>query len=224
MTKPGPKSVVVWQDVIGILKNLELLQGGGLDVIPVSPRPHRFFHTHTFTPRPEWLPIKAYTEPHYAPWFKADAVALSAVEAFGIDADFYWFIESDVKADPSTWKRLFDAAQGVQLDCLHLAKRVGRDKSTFRFWADPGTPPEAQSHFIMAVYRLSRKAVETSIAKAVEMRNTFSEVAVPWVMEQNGLSMGDINQLGKFYNKLSMGTKPNQIIQQNGLLNHPVKT
>lgn len=218
MTVKDPnRAIVVWQDVTGLPKHLMELQGGGLDVIPVSPRPHRFMHTHTFTPKPEWI------NPGLSHWFKADAVALSAAYLLGLEADFYWFVESDVQADARTWKALFDKTKDSRIDCLHTKRNVGRENSLFRHWNHFGTPKDANSHFIMAVYRLSRKALEVSIEQAEKMRDTFSEVSVPYVMEQNGLSMADINQFGRFYTKTTMGTEPNRIFPQPGLLNHPVK-
>lgn len=76
----------------------------------------------------------------------------------------------------------------------------------------------------MAVYRLSRQAIEASFAMAEELRETFSEVAVPYVMLRNGLSVVDLNGRGRIYTSTSMRTKPEEVRIDRQSLNHPVKS
>ncbi|WP_423172731.1 hypothetical protein, partial [Stenotrophomonas sp. CASM114] len=140
-------------------------------------------------------------------WFKCDAVALAAVQEIGIDADHYLFIESDVLATQDRWKALFRDLEKSPYDCVTLTVGFRTANSTFRWWDHHGTPAQADRHHILAVYRLSKRAVEASIEMAVELRNCFCEVAVPYVMQQAGLSCGLINGREHHSTARTMGPK-----------------
>lgn len=213
------REIVILQDIDGRPRRRETLSRCHPAVFAVTPdhRPHPF--ARSFPVPEEWLPDTAEPLPRRG-WWKADAVALAAVQALGVQADFYWFVESDVTADPEVWKALFAAYADNDLD--GLATSIGRKGHTgFRHWNHPATPEDADRHFIMALYRLSRAAVEASISMAEELRETFSEVAVPYVMKRHGLGMGEISR--RFYTADTFGVKPEQIVINRRFLCHPVK-
>lgn len=213
------REVVILQDVAGRPTRIDTLSRCHPAVFAVTPD-HR---THSFArsvPVPEsWLP-DSDDSPARKGWWKADAVALAAANHLGVDADFYWFVESDVLGTPEVWKALFAAYADSDIDCLAAA--IGRRGATaFRRWDHPATPPGANRHFIMALYRLSRAAVEASITMAEELRETFSEVAVPHVMQRHGLSMAEISR--RFYTSDTFRTQPENIRIDRRYLCHPVK-
>lgn len=212
------KTAVILQDVDGRPERVRALRAVHPYVRVFCP-PDRSIPGATSIEVPrEWLPATDTGRNH---WWKADALAVAA--ALEVTADFYWFIESDVVATQDVWQRLFDTHADNPTHCLATA--IGRrgPGSGFRHWDHPGTPRNADRHFIMAVYRLSRAAVEASAAMAEDLRETFSEVSVPYVMKRCGLSMADMNGRGHFWSPTTFRTKPQEVRIDRGFLNHPVK-
>jgi hypothetical protein len=211
------KTAVILQDVDGRPERIRALRSVHPYVRVFCPPDKEIAGAVKIDVPAEWLPVK-HDRPH---WWKADALALAAART--VDADSYWFIESDVAATPEVWSDLFATHEDNPVDCLAAA--IGRrgPGSGFRHWEHPGTPRNADRHFIMAVYRLSRRAVAASIAMAEDLRETFSEVAVPYVMKRSGLSMADMNGRGLFWSPTTFRTKPQEVRIDPRFLNHPVK-
>lgn len=215
------KSVIILQDCIGLPSRAAVLRSVHGFVRPVVPDHCSHAHAKAFPEPIDWLPANDDPLPRKC-WWKADALGLAAVQHFGYDADFYWFIESDVAATPETWKSLFRHYEDNGSDCI--ATMIGRrsSQSAFRHWDHPGTPADAQRHFLMACYRLSKRAVEASIQLAGTLRETFSEVAVPLVMRRSGFVMESMD--GRFCDSSTVSAFPDQITWSNRMLNHPVKS
>lgn len=183
----------------------------------VTPEDKPHVYARSFPIPHDWLP----EEGERKCWWKADAMALSAVQSLNLEAKYYWFIESDVAATPEVWKSFFKAHENNDADCLATHIGTRGPHSTFRHWGHPATPPDARKHFIMAVYRLSHRALEASIAMAPELRETFSEVSVPYVILKSGLTMAQFKP--GFFDIASMVTKPQHLRINPAYLNHPVK-
>lgn len=218
-----PKSVAILQDHMGYYNRVKALQNAHPNVIAVAPESHPHDHVETFPIPHAWLPTDNSPILRKC-WWKADAMALNAVNHLMIDADYYWFTESDVVASQERWQALFADHEDNTSDCVSLPVGRRNSLSRFRHWDHPGTPADADRHFIMAVYRLSRAAVEESIRRAYELRNCFSEVAVPYVVRQAGMSMSLVNRGQKHFTGATMGTKPEHVRMNTAYLNHPVKS
>lgn len=167
----------------------------------------------------EWLPAGDALSFGRKCWFKADAMALAAART--VDAEFYWFIESDVVATTDRWKALFEGHARNKADCLSLPVYWRGDDPNFqKYW--PTAPVDADRHFIMAVYRLSRRAVVAGIEMAEELRECFSEAAVPLAIKRNGFRFDVIHRSN--FTTQTMGTRRQNIVIDRRFLCHPVKT
>lgn len=216
-----PSDVVILQDHLRLFERLKALRAAHPNVCFVSPA-HKATQFHTpVEPPPEWMSGREDLDIDRKCWLKADAMGLAASTLVPA-ADYYWFIESDVAATQAVWKALFDEFRTNRADCL--ATRIcyrDEDPRMEKYFTD--APAEANRHFVMALYRLSRAAVEASIAEAPSLRECFSEIAVPWVMQKHGMKVGRINGNKRFHSSLSFATKQNHIRVDTNLLNHPCK-
>lgn len=212
--------VVIIQDPSGLSMRVLAMQHAHPNVVPVAPASKRIGHCQAISPPESWLPDDPSIPSFDREWWKCDAVALAAVQQLGIDADFYWFIESDVAATQDRWKSFFKQFDHRQDDMLCLYK-ILRHPGNDRLWN--GLPEEADTACLMSLYRLSRRMVERSIEMAPSMRNVFCEAAVPWVAKSAGWPVG-ILSLGGHYNSSTIGPRPRSITINKSLINHPVKT
>lgn len=214
-----PLDVVILQDHLGLTERAKAMRDAHPRVVVVGPS-DKSHPNIPVDPPLDWLSEQDIPLTRKC-WLKADAMALAAT-ALAPDADFYWFIESDVAASQDRWKALFHEFRNNPADCL--ATQIyyrGEDPRMEKYFKD--APPEANRHFIMALYRLSRAAVEASIAEAPGLRECFSEISVPWVMQKHGLKVKRINGASQhFHPKTFRATTQNLRIDKN-LINHPCK-
>lgn len=197
---------------------LAQMQRSHPNVIPVAPRRNAIPYCQAFDPVEAWMPDREDVPAQRREWFKCDATAISAVHQLGIDADFYWFIESDVAATQERWQAFFAEFENRTDDCLCL-ERYPRGVNPH--WQE--VSHEADFAFIMAVYRLSRRMVQESITQAESLRNVFCEMAVPIVAARAGFSVGTLHQ-GGHYTRSTIAALPRSIRIDRNLINHPVKT
>lgn len=216
------KTVVVVQDHAGYSERVRAIRSAGQIVYPVAPSDFKYGHTQSFTPPSEWLPQDESRLFRWKCWWKADAMALAAVQELEIDADFYWFIESDCVASQERWRTMFAEYEDNTVDCLSTYMGSRPPSSDVWHWNHPGTPRIADRFFIMAIYRLSRRAVEESIRRAEELRECFSEIAVPFVVRQAGFTFGQISS--KHSNFSTMKTIPSMVRMDVSRICHPVKS
>lgn len=215
-------SIVIFQDLVGRSERLRSLCHAHPQVVPVTPETHTHPGAETIPLRHDWLPREG--ELLRKCWWKADAMALAAAEHLQIEADFYWFVESDVAASPERWRAVFADHEDNRADCVHLTMGRRDGRSTFRHWNHPATPPTADRFFIMAVYRLSRMALEMSIARAAELRECFSEVAVPLVIRDAHMSFSPLNRTQRHFTDRTVRSRPEDIHIDKKLLCHPLKS
>lgn len=213
--------VVVLQDHLGLSERVRALQAVHPHVRVFSPPGRAIGHAEEIAVPDTWLPVGDALSYDRKCWFKADALALAAART--IDADFYWFIEADVVATAARWQALFSDHAGNRADCVSLAVSWrGDDPNADRYW--PTAPPDADQHFIMAVYRLSRRAVDAAILMAEDLRECFSEIAVPLVIKRSGFSFDLINRRQTHCTSQSVGTRRGHIAIDRRYLCHPQKT
>lgn len=200
-------------------------------VVPISPSNKPHFHTKTVNPPESWMPPSGWAPRETSltedqrNWFKADAIGLAAIVEHEIDADFYWFIESDVVASQFRWRALFSDHETSMADCISPRLRFRGDDPGCLYWKLNGTPEWTDAWFIMACFRLSRRAVEECIRRAEEMRECFSEVSIASVLRRAGMSFMEINANTTHFNSLTFaaGEKFRNIHSDPNLINHPVK-
>lgn len=217
----APCDVVILQDHLNLTERVRSMRDAHPRVVAVGPagKPH---YNLPINPPPEWLSADEAIDFDRRCWLKADAMGLAAVVQHAPDADFYWFIESDVAATQERWHALFSEFANHPADCLatHIHYR-GDDPRMEKYFKD--APPEATRHFVMALYRLSRAAVEASIAEAETLRECFSEISVPWVMQKHGLKVKRINGDTVHFSRMSFRTTQQTTRIVPHLLNHPCK-
>lgn len=215
--------VVIIQDHAGYSERVRALQSVHPRVFPVTPwdKPNR--HCTSFRPPENWLPADSSAGYPRRCWWKADAMGLAAVQALQIDADFYWFVESDAIASQDRWRAIFGdwRDDGADLVAPLLRSRLERPRAAV--WSLPSTPDWTTHYILMAVFRLSRRALVECTRCAVEMREVFSEVAIPSVVHRAGFVLAGLNQRETHCNGQTFGSCPTCIQVNPKLLNHPVK-
>jgi hypothetical protein len=218
------KSVVIVQDVGGYPQRIQALRDAHPHVIAVTPpgvKPHP--HAPGFAVPDDW--VSADTSIPYARrcWLRASFVGLAAIG--NVEADHYWFIESDMVASQARWRALFDDHRDNPVDCLSNNVRERTKTPDNPWWNHPGTPAWASCYFISACYRLSARAVAEAIRCAVETCECFGELALPSVLRRAGMSMQPVNGRGQtHWNQQTFRTRPEQILLNPRLINHPVKS
>jgi hypothetical protein len=178
-------------------------------------------HAPGFTVPDDWL--SADTSIPYARrcWLRASVVGLAAIGE--VKADHYWFIESDMVAPQARWKALFDDHRNNPADCLSNPARERSKTADNPWWSHPGTPAWASCFFISACYRLSARAVAEALRCAVETRECFGELALPSIIRRAGFSMESVNKRQTHWNQQTFKTRPEKVILNPLLINHPVK-
>lgn len=176
----------------------------------------------------EWLPAStgSATDMGYGKkcWWRCEMLFVAAVQQLGLDADFYWCVESDVAALPVTWQRLMLASEKRFLDGVYvnLGPREG-DKAWAGWWLDPGTPQWASHRHLGAMFRLSRRAMGWLADAGEECREAFCEISNASVVHRAGGSTGDLRQLGWFYSTACLRPAPHRPFIHPDLFCHPMK-
>lgn len=185
-------------------------------------------HPHTYAesiPVPyDWISANDKISLNRRCWFKADAMAFAAVKHLEIDADFYWFIESDVAAEQVVWKRLFDKHEDTLTDHLTIFSSTIETHPDFEGWSHSGTPSDVDLFSLMSIFRLSKRALNACISCAEELRDCFGELSIPYVMKMNGFSHDLIDPDGLLMDENTMCTYPSKVRKHLNKINHPVKS
>lgn len=216
-------SAVIVTDHHGYRERVRALKDAHPNVHAVTPwdKPHS--HCRSIRAPDNWLPEDQRMDYSHKCWYKADAMNLAAVVELNLDADFYWFIESDVVARQERWRAFFRDHENDLSDCLSDSVLLRKNSPELTWWRSPHTPDWAQASFLMACYRLSRAAVEAGIAAAVEMRNVFSEATVASVVSRAGLTHRSVNSRQTHWNTATYKAREWKVLRNPKLINHPVK-
>lgn len=194
------------------------------ETVMISPDDRPMPHTRCVTLPEDWRPnFGGGMAAGKRQWWVCDRIFAAAVQQLNLDADFFWCVESDVAAEPDVWKRLMAAGEKRALDgvFVHLSTRA--DNPGNPWLAHETSPPWTTHHCLGAVYRFSRRALDWMAQSAPDNRNVFCEVNAPSLIRREGGSIGDLHQLGWFYNRQTMRPPPRCMINSM-LLNHPLKT
>lgn len=216
-------SCVIVQDHANYPERVRALKGAHPRVHSVAPwdKPNR--HSTTFRPPDEWLPEGGEFSLAKKCWWKADAMGFAAARALQIEADYYWFIESDVVASQQRWKAVFADWENDPTDLVAPAPRTRQQSPWLKVWQLPSTPPWADNFILMAVFRISRRGLEECVRHAVETREVFSEVSLPSVVHRAGFTIAGLNQRQTHSNNQTFGPCAPCVVRNPKLLNHPVK-
>lgn len=216
-------TAIILKDVDGYPERLRALRDAHPHVWAVSPpdRPHA--HTIPVHIPEDWLPADPQIPFAKKCWFRGHVLGLAAVQQLGIGADHYWFIESDCVASQDRWKALFSDHAANPADCISNPMRARADTPGDRWWSHPGTPPWASHFFLPACHRLSSRAVAELIRTAAETREFFCEHALGSTLMRAGFSCSNANHPRTHWNQQTYRTRPEAVILNPDLLNHPVK-
>lgn len=215
--------VVILQDVAGYPERLRALRDAHPRVIAVRPEDKAHPHAAAIAIPPEWLPADPSIPFSRRCWFRAHTLGLAAVQQLAIDADFYWFIESDCVASQDRWKALFADHAETTSDCVSNPFRSRLSTPTNPWWTHPGTPEWATHFVVPACYRLSRRAVEELIRTAEETRECFCEHAIASTILRAGFTQFSVNTRQTHWNAQTYRTTESSVIPNARFLMHPVK-
>ncbi len=215
------RSVVILTDHLGYKLRCDALKAAHPEVYVVTPddKPHR--HAVSFKPREDWLPTDPTMPYRMKCWWSADKTGFSAARHLGVRADFVWFIESDVVATQDRWKAMFADFENDPSDLVApmIRRRNPKSDNYLRSLA----PEWATHHCLMAVFRLSRRALNECVRCAGEMRDCFSEVSIPSVVHRAGMTMTGLNVRQTHTNAQTFGVREEDLIKNPNLLVHPDK-
>ena len=147
----------------------------------------------------------------------------SAAKALNLQADFYWFIESDVAASPERWAALFRDWEGDDADLVAPSLRIRSEKPNRKVWQTCRGPEWAGAFSFVFIFRLSRRALLECMRSAPEMRECLSEVSVASVVQRARMTMAGINARETHGNNQCLTPCLKCHIPYPRLLNHPVK-
>jgi hypothetical protein len=215
-------SIVILQDHAGYDLRVRALKAVHSKVYSMAPHDKPNNHSFSFAPPPEWLPSHLGMSYSKTCWWKADAMSLAAVQTLSVESGYYWFIESDVVASAARWRALFDDFKDDPSDLVAPMIRTRETRPESWHWHHG---PDWSTHYIlMAIFRLSHAALIECTRCAVEMRNTFSEVAIPSVIHRAGMSITPLNIRQTHCNTQTFCADPKRVIINPLLMNHPVKS
>lgn len=215
------KSVVVVQDHLAYRLRVCALKAAHPHVYAVTPHDKPNAHSVSFKPVPEWMPTDPTMPYRKKCWWKADAMGFAAVRKLKLDSDFFWFIESDVVASQRRWKALFADFENDTSDLVAPVFKTRAEAPGAALWQF--SKPWCDRFMIMAVFRLSRRAVEECMRCGEEMRDVFSEVSIPSIVHRAGMSMTRMNVRQIHSTTQTMGVDPKAIAPKRDLLSHPSK-
>ena len=170
-----------------------------------------------------WLPTQQDLPYGKRCWWVCDRIFPAAVQQLGIEADFYWCVESDVCAAADTWQQLIAESGKRTLDGIHVHLSTREMNPNNGWFKHPSTPGWATRHSLGAMYRFSRRAMDWLAQTAEANREVFCEVNAPSVIHREGGSTGDLKNLGWFYNGQCMQANPKRLGMNTLLFNHPLK-
>lgn len=218
------KTIVILQDAAGYPERLRALQDAHPHVVAVSPPDKTFAHTTSVEIPPEWLPANTEIPFHLRCWLRAHTLGLAAVQQLSLQADAYWFIESDCVASHERWKSMFVDHAENPADCVGNPFRSKEDFPNNPWWDDQGTPAWATHFVIPACIRFSAAAVTELTQTAEETRECFCEHAIASTIVRAGLTHASVNADMTHWNQQTYRTVPGAVIFNPRFLNHPVKT
>lgn len=178
-------------------------------------------HGVNFDIPPQWLPnVEVVGHPE---WFKCDSVALAFIRHLGVEADFYWIIESDVCGPVDRWKALFADPVCGSADGLFVCPRTKSETLWNPWWHGPHADEKSTHMHIQSIYGISSRAVGWLTDAAEDRRNIFCELVTASVIVANGGSIGTINKNTTHCNSQTIKAHEDRVIFNKRLLNHPVK-
>lgn len=220
------KQVVIVSDVAGYTARLKALQDAHPHVVGVTPHDKP---CDGFTPihvPDNWLQSDPEIDYSRKCWHGTGKLPIAAIHQLGIEADHYWFIESDCVASQARWRALIASHAQNQTDGVFLCPRTRRETAINPWWSHPGTPAWADMIHLNAIYRISRRAFEWILASAEETREAFGETVIGSVIKRQGGTIGRINldQRNPHHTGQTMKAIEERIIIDRNLINHPVKS
>jgi len=220
------KQQIIVLDVGGYTERLRALSDSSPHVVGVTPHDLPCAGFAAVRVPEEWLPSDTTIPYAKRCWHATGTLGLAAIEQLGLDADHYWFIESDCVASPARWKSLIDSHAENQTDGVFVCARTRAETLWNPWWNHPGTPPWADVTHINAIYRLSRKAVGIYLAVIQQNRECFGEMLIGSAIKRAGATLGRINNdlSAPHLNNQTIKADPARVIINPRLINHPVKS
>ena len=213
-------------DVGGYTERLRAMSDAHPHVIGVTPHDKPCAGFAPVQVPDAWLsadPEKSYS---HKCWHGTGTLALAAIEQLGLDADAFWFIESDCAASPQRWAALFAAHDNNPTDGVFVCPTTRTESLWNPWWSHAGTPDWADMHHINCMYRLSRQAVEMYRAVVEEQRECFGEVLIGSAIKRAGGTIGriNLNLRNPHHNNQTIKGQADRVIVNRHLINHPVKS
>jgi len=218
------KTAIILQDAAGYPERLRALRDAHPNVYAVCPPDKQHAHATPIDVPLSWLPADLSIPLPRRGWHRAHTLGLAAVRQLNIEADYYWFIESDCVASQERWKALFSAHETSTADFIGNPFRAKEGTADNPWWAHPGTPEWATHFVIPACARYSRRAVDELTRTAFETRECFCEHAIASTIVRAGFSHASANTPATHWNQQTYRTNPDAVILNPRFLNHPVKS
>lgn len=171
----------------------------------------------------DWLPDSGESRARRE-WFAADALGMAAVRQLGIDADFVWFVESDICGPVEKWREVFTATDGIEVDGI-FAKLMPRAHPFAVFmdhWKLPTSGGATHAH-LMTLYRLSRRAIGWALDAAEGLSEVYAEVKTASMIVRHGGTVADLREFVEYSAPRAFTGHPENQLFHAGVLNHPVK-
>ena len=208
------KQVAILIDHLGYPLRKKTLEDSGIEVFSS--------YGANFTVPDEWMP-EDFPANWNIEWFKCDAVALAFIQHLNLDADFFWVIEYDTCGSVERWKALFADPISSEYDGLFICPRTRQQTLWNQWWNSRWTTEWCTHTHIMAIYGMSRRAVQWCLEEAPKRRNVYSEMFTASAIVAHGGSVATMNLHTTHCNSQTMKTNPDSVIFNKRLLNHPVK-
>ena len=225
LTTTTMKQLIICQDVGGYTERLRALQDAHEHVVGITPhdKPCEGF-TPVKVPKKWMTSDPRLTYPRKC-WQATGTLGLAAIHQLKLDADAFWFIESDCVASVERWRMLMEDHAENPDDGSFVCPSTRKESLWNPWWTHAGTPAWADAIHINAIYRLSRRAAALCIASAVEFRECFGEVAIGSQLKRAGMTLGRINRDNDkpHHNNQTIKAQPGKVLFNPRLINHPVK-
>jgi len=157
-------------------------------------------------------------------WFAADALGLAAIRQLGIEADFVWFVESDIWGPVEKWREVFASTAASDADGI-FAKLMARNHPFAGFmdhWKLPTSGGATHAH-LMTLYRLSSRAIGWATDSADELSEVYAEVKTASMIVRHGGTVHDLREFLAYSAPRAFTGHPENQRFAPGVLNHPVK-
>lgn len=218
------KSAVILQDYSDYPLRALALADVGCNLFVVTPETHPNDRCEIVSIPKDWIQDDWRIPLDRRCWFKADAMAFAAVKHLNIDADFYWFIESDVAAEQETWRALFKMHEDNPCDAILISIPEITTDFIDGKWIHSNIPSDFSFFSLLSIFRLSKKALDACIQEAPNMRECFGELSLPYVIRKNSLSVGLIDPQNTLMNSKTMCECPSKLVIDKSKINHPIKS